>query len=322
MKKDSIKTLIEPDEIHAYIRNQYLQSDVFKKNYDEGGIVFEIVDRLARYPIAFYESSDQVTETPHFSTWWRFFQHRKYAKPEMHDLYAFHEFTHAALMPYERDQEFTTFLEKMIDNELEASVWSEMGIYHEIPELRSLTLPHPIYVDRFLFPDGADKPANAERLARWQEEKDMMLKEMGLKRRSVMRQQKFSEYDEVEFWIQKFAHQNDAWGAIWKMRFNQVEVAMADFFERCRSGDKKGAMQAHRDWLLSPEITQGTDIPFPQEAKAFSGVYAMNIDEYTRRITLARQVRPELQIIAAAPTHDFTAAATTPGGPAPDGSMG
>lgn len=318
MKRDSIKILIEPEEIHDYIRNHYLQSDAFKKNYDAGGIVYEMIDRLARYPIAFYESSDLEMETPHFSTWWRFFQRRKYERPEMHDLYAFHEFTHAALMPYERDLEFTTFGDKMIDNELEASVWSEMGIYHEIPELRPLTLPHPIYVDRFLFPDGYQNPPDAKRLERWQEEREIMLKEMGLKRRSVMRQQTLNDKDDVEFWIQKFSHQNGIWVNTWKMRYNLVENAMVNFFKRCRGGDKKGAMEDHRNWLLSDQIAMGGDIPFPQEARTFSAAYSMNIDQYTKVFITTRQARPVSQI---RPEHSrpvVTVTSSSEAGPAPE----
>ena len=38
----------------------------------------------------------------------------------------------------------------MEDNELKASVCSEIRVYFELPDLRDLAFAHPIYADRFL----------------------------------------------------------------------------------------------------------------------------------------------------------------------------
>ena len=53
-----------------------------------------------------------------------------------------------------------TFKNKIRDNEHEASALSEMTIYLHHPELRALTFPHEIYVDRFLFPEGDPSKPN------------------------------------------------------------------------------------------------------------------------------------------------------------------
>ena len=44
---------------------------------------------------------------------------------------------------------------------------------------------------------------------------------------------------------------------------------------------RKTAMQNFMDWLLSDEITKGTDIPFPEEAKTFADIYWRNKKLYT-----------------------------------------
>ena len=150
MKKPEI--LVEAQDIHDYMRKLW-RSDLFQQSHDNGGLVHQAVEQFAALPrFFFWPSSDD--ENPHFSAWWGGIQMRDYDNPVIHDLYYFHEIWHAGTMAYMAGMEFENFARKMIDNELEASVMSEMAIYCEMPELRKQAFPYEIFVDRFLFPKG------------------------------------------------------------------------------------------------------------------------------------------------------------------------
>ena len=70
------------------------------------------------------------------------------------DLRYLHEMHHAATLPYVANGNIPTFEAKAFRNEREASTFTEMAVYLELPDLRPLTFEHPLFVDRFLFPDG------------------------------------------------------------------------------------------------------------------------------------------------------------------------
>ena len=90
---------------------------------------------------------------------------RSYDNPAIEDLYRLHEMFHAAFMPYFPGIGFDAFHRKMEDNELKASVCSEIRVYFELPHLREIAFPHPIYADRFLS-DCVDADAVARRTSR------------------------------------------------------------------------------------------------------------------------------------------------------------
>src|SRR4029453_8621088 len=60
-----------------------------------------------------------------------------YANPVIADLYLVHELYHAGTMPYIPGMGRPAFDEKMVRNELEASVLSEIQVYFEMPDLRA-----------------------------------------------------------------------------------------------------------------------------------------------------------------------------------------
>ena len=104
-------------------------------------------------------------------------------------------------------------------------------------------------------------------------------------RASILTSPTVNESDIAAYWLKRFYSQGKAWTTIWTNpkgehadlplggRFRLVEAAMVRFREECQSLGRKEALDHHIDWLNSQEITDGTDIPFYREAKAFCNSY-------------------------------------------------
>jgi hypothetical protein len=287
-----------------YIRDELLRTETLRSSFDEGGMVHHLIARFSRRPRFFYKPSPEVVrktdtvgkehieyvEAPHFSPWWGGIQLRTYDNPLVQDLYYLHEICHAATMPYGPHPKYPlsdpiTFKNKIRDNEHEASALSEMTIYCEFPQLRSMSFQHEIFVDRFLFPSGDWNSVDARLIQRWREEPELVEKEMMYARAAVLTAPQLDESDLAAFWLKRFYSQGKAWTAIWTNpkreypelpeggRFRWVESAMIQFRENSYRLGRRDALEQHLDWLLSPEVADGTSIPFYREAVAFCGSY-------------------------------------------------
>lgn len=69
MRRDSLRLLVEADEIHGYVDALWSDGPI-RRSHREGGLVHRIVDRFARLPRLFYEPSDPYCEWTQFSAWW------------------------------------------------------------------------------------------------------------------------------------------------------------------------------------------------------------------------------------------------------------
>lgn len=276
--KDIVR-LPEPDNIHHFTRRLW-RSDIFKRSHDEGGVVHDVIDRFARLPRLFYVPSQEDIEAPHFSPWWGAIQMRNYERDAVQDLYYLHEIEHAGTMPYMPGLNLVTLKNKIRDNEHEASTLSEMTIYFDHPELRPQTFPHEIFVDRFLFPEGGHARPDPRMLERWQTEPDLVRKELMYARASVVTAKEIDPQDKPAFWLNRFANQGRAWTAIWTARYGLIEEGMTKFRDNCLKIGRSAALDQHIEWLTSPEIADGTTIPFYKEAAAFSEIYAENKRKY------------------------------------------
>lgn len=276
--KDIVK-LAGTDEIHAYVRKLWRTED-FRKSHDEGGLVWEVVDRFARLPRLFYTPTDQNTEAPHFSPWWGAIQIRAYDNPAVQDLYYLHEIEHAGTMPYAADLNAVTHKNKIRDNEHEASTLSEMTVYLEFPALRAKTFTHPIFVDRFLFPDGDFSHIDVLMLQRWKDMPDIVKKEMMYSRANILTAKDVDPQDVPAFWLKRFYAQGKAWSDIWKDRYDVVERGMIRFRAECETLGRAAALDSHVAWLQSPAIAENTGIPFVREARAFAAVYQAHKQQY------------------------------------------
>jgi hypothetical protein len=167
-----------------------------------------------------------------------------------------------------------------------------MAIYLELPELRAMSFAHPIFVDRFLFPDGDFGRPDGHLLDRWRSEREIVFQELMYERIRVVT----AEPDEVDaedpqiIWLRRYKDQGANWVEVWSRRFRQVEEAMIGLRETSRTGGRADAAKRHLDWLLSDEIAGGGDVPFRDEAVAFRDAFDALITAYDAAMTQSNQV--------------------------------
>lgn len=273
--------LVSRSEIHQYVLGLW-KTELFRNLHLDGlggvgpnNFISILVDRFADMPRFFFDMTDKTNEHAHFSTWWGGIPHREYDNPYIHDLYLVHEMSHAGEMVYLEGMNFDNFLRKMTDNELHASVVSEVQVYLEIPELRKLTFPFPIYADRFLKDDKF--------VRRYHVDKARAFEEMKVRRRNTMMCN--NPKNVADFWIHRFYNQNAAWGACWAQSYDKIETAMSNLREHSYH-DRNEAMKAFMFWL-SQQTTN--DVPFLREAQAFAGVYWANRGHYDDAMKLEQK---------------------------------
>lgn len=109
-----------------------------------------IKEEFVKHPRYFYNMQNQELERAAFTSWYNILSLKEYQNPYIKDLYYLHELFHIATMPYKKNLSFLEWSLKMRENEVMASLLSEVFIYFEFPELRQHTMPHEIWVDRFL----------------------------------------------------------------------------------------------------------------------------------------------------------------------------
>lgn len=295
MKLDTIVALAERGEIHDYVMGLWSDGPI-RRSHADGGLVFRVVERFARMPRFFYEPSEQSIEWTQLSTWWGGILLCDYDNVAIRDLRYLHEIYHGATMPYVRDCNVKTFEAMNLRNEREASSFTELAIYCELPDLRPIAFDHAIFADRFLFPSGDRRTPDADWIARWRDDRPLTFQALMYERARVI----LAEDDEIDpddpqiVWLRRYGEQGKAWVDIWSERFRLVQDAMLDLGERSRRGDRKGAIEAHLTWLLSADIAEGSDIPFRREAAVFRSTF----DELIRVYDAAMRQRNEVAVRA------------------------
>lgn len=291
MTPDSVVLLVEPVDIHDYVLGLWSDGPI-RRSHATGGYVAGLIDRFARLPRFFYRASDQRIEWTHFSTWWGGILLCDYDNETIRDLRYLHEIHHAATMPYVRDLNVPTFEAMNFRNEREASTFTEMAVYLELPDLRPLSFDHPLFVDRFLFPDGDLARPDPGLLERWRSEPDLVFQELMYERTRVIlaREDEIDGSDPQIVWLRRYGEQGSNWIKVWSERFRLVQHAMLALREGSAAGDRAGAARRHLDWLLSPAIAEGSGIPFRREAAAFRDKFDELIAIYDRAMARADQV--------------------------------
>ena len=251
--------LHDKKDIEDYLRSSW-RTPEFKTSHAPGGLVARIVEKYARLPRFFYEMSDEYLERAHFSIWWSGIALRDYAQDSCHDLYMLHELAHGADMIHIAGQHSEGFRRKMQDNELLASVTTEVVAYFDMPALRPQSFSGAIFADRFL-----GDPALQ---ARWKEDPERLLSELYYRRRNAMFYPDRS--DPIEMWLHGFTMQNDKWFGIWGRNYDKVETAMENLVRGAALGLRREALLRHMDWV---ESVSSNGIPFRMEAEKFAEVY-------------------------------------------------
>lgn len=291
MKTDSVVLLCERGEIHDYVMSLWSDGPV-RRSHAEGGYVHSLVDRFARTPKIFFEASDQRLEWTHFSPWWGAIQLADYDNPTIRDLRYVHEMQHAGTMPYVRGMNVATMAERNALNERQASTVSEIAIYLELPDLRALSFPHPIFADRLLYADGrACGTPDADLLKRWRTEPDAVFQELMYARlQAVLAADDEIDADDPQVvWLRRYPEQGEIWNRVWSARHGLVDDAMVTLRERCKTSGRRDAGRRHLEWLTSEVVSEGTDIPFRHEAKEFRDTFDELIASYDRAMTESGQ---------------------------------
>ena len=291
LKPETVQLLVERSDIHDFVMGLWSDGPI-KRSHTEGGAVHRIVERYARVPRFFYHASEQDIEWTHFSTWWGGILLVDYDKPAIRDLRYLHEIYHASTMPYIRNGNVPTFEAKNLRNEREASTFTEMAIYLELPHLRPTTFDHPIFADRLIYPDGDFGRPDALLAERWRTEPELVFQELMYERSRVI----WADGDEVDLddpqivWLRRYGEQGTNWIRVWSRRFQLVEDAMLDLWKESWQGRRGDAAKRHLDWLLSPEIAGSSTVPFREEAVAFRESFDRLIEEYDWAMARADQV--------------------------------
>jgi hypothetical protein len=92
---------------------------------------------------------NQELERPAFTSWYQVLSLKKYDNLYIHDLYLLHELTHICTMPYVKNLTFDRWQNKMRENEVYASLISEVLIYFENIDIRKYTFKEEIWADNF-----------------------------------------------------------------------------------------------------------------------------------------------------------------------------
>jgi len=159
-------------------------------------------------------------------------------------------------MPHQLDVDFYSWRTEVFRNEMLASMNSELYVYFEIPELRSSSFDHEIWADRFLGP-------------RWKlfYESNKKAAQERLRRQRKLVSSNANPHDYIEQQIAGYFHQNIQWAEVWR----SLSAGISEHMHSYVTGETTPS--EHKSWLESHGVY---DIPFFQEAKAFSEHYHNN----------------------------------------------
>lgn len=190
-------------ELKDYIGSLWQSVEFKKAHNDPKSPIYKCIEKVIQQgPMWFYDMSDPIERTQ-FSSWWRHIQHRHYDIPAVTDLYYYHELTHIA--NHVSTAFFNFPLSKVewqshvFQEELIASLESEVFVYWYFPTLRAKTFKFEIWADRLKVPvkknlDNAKYEAKRER---------QRIFEMPMVN------------DEIEMGIHKYNKQNSIWCNYW-----------------------------------------------------------------------------------------------------------
>lgn len=172
-----------------------------------------IKKEFIKHPRYFYTMKDQELERAAFTSWYNLLSLKEYSNPYIKDLYYLHELFHIATMPYKEDLNFLEWSLKMRENEVMASLLSEVLIYFDFPELRAHTMEHEIWVDRFL----TDEVKNMNPLAR----------------QNLLTTSRCEAYlnpkDPIEEELSYFKKFSHLYYETWKDKYNLIEETISQF---------------------------------------------------------------------------------------------
>lgn len=263
--------------------------------------IYEFCQEIAEHPLIFCHYTDYEIERPHFSSWYNVIPYRTYRNPVLSDLYYFHELWHRVSMryfPYHLEEfNYATWMEKIRQNEIEASIYSEVIIHFILDGLRDDAFDHEIWADRFLneeasvmkgltFPQEMKKLSNREL---FEQHFNFFVKALIDQRRRIVYADEDTLVDPIERQIKAYDKNNTEFMWIWRNHAEKVETMMSQFYKTCHydilMSEDKRKKKAVKRLVESIVATQGNDpCPWYTEAKAFAIIYYGFKDDHKFKI--------------------------------------
>lgn len=138
--------IIYPDEMDDFF-SSFWRTEEFK-NMQKFNPYFKVwVNKLKEAPIFFFDISHEKGKY-HLTSHMRLIARREYDDDYMHDLYYMHELTHCAEFEASTSNDYSLWMNKLNDNELYASIVSEVLVYYFSPSMIGKTF-NPLWANRF-----------------------------------------------------------------------------------------------------------------------------------------------------------------------------
>lgn len=248
---------ISSDKMDDFIYNNW-KTDFFKNlQRKEGSIVDLMINRLKEKGFFVFDYSNEL-EYKHMFLWFYHIGHRQYDNPYIHDLFFFHEFYHLISFPEKKFDNFDEWKAAMWQNELEASLMSEVFIYYFEPELRQHTFKQRIWCDDVIDMFGYVKTKVTDDILMFKDHSEIFNKITN--RREQLRAGLMSDI-QTEDWIRNFNNKDD-WFISWQGVFTEVENIRHNFETTVKRDPAKASAELLN--ALVDNSTNGT--PFYEAA--------------------------------------------------------
>ncbi len=137
---------VHPNEMEDFFAS-FWKSQEFKQLQKNNPYFKVWLNKLKEAPIFFFDLSHEKGKY-HLTSHLRLIARREYSNNYMNDLYYMHELTHCAEFEASEDIDYTNWKNKLNDNELYASIVSEVFVYYFCPSMIGKTF-NPLWAKRF-----------------------------------------------------------------------------------------------------------------------------------------------------------------------------
>lgn len=140
-----------PHQIEHHLNNLWRTKE-FKFLQKNHPFFKKFTQQLQKAPVYFFDNKNEKGKY-HLSSHMRLIANRLYDDNYMHDLYYFHELLHCAEFEAQKQINYQQWKNKLNENELFASVVSEVLIYYMMPQLIGKTFD-PLWAEIFYKDDS------------------------------------------------------------------------------------------------------------------------------------------------------------------------
>jgi hypothetical protein len=237
----SLEVLTTPEQISAWLLGAWKTQEFKTAHQNTYSFLQPIVKKFCDHPRFIIQMSDPYLERAHFTPWFNLLTLREYENPYIHDLFLLHEITHMVTLTYQVE-DFVPWTKKMFENEMTASLFTEVEIYDHLP-IRDKTFAEPIWWDTL------PNEYSYEDLVKW---------------RIAAMERPQNNIEEV---ISHYGVNNLKWAQIWQANYLVIEQHMKNFYS---INNKTEQVKSHLLWL---QLHQTDNILFKQEASEFAPIY-------------------------------------------------